>query len=67
VQKYYQNRPKKCPPLAKGKPPRGESTFFVGHKSLGTTMRYINIENNEQAEAIDRVEFGAVITPPLSS
>jgi len=27
------------------------------HKSLNTTMRYINIENKEQAEAIDRLEF----------
>jgi len=30
-------------------------------------MRYIAIENKEQAEALDRLEFGIVITPPLSS
>jgi len=40
---------------------------LAGHKSLNTTMRYIKIENKEQAEAIDRLEFGAAITPPLSS
>jgi len=40
---------------------------LAGHKSLNTTMRYIRIENKEQAEAIDRLEFGAVSTPPLSS
>jgi len=40
---------------------------LAGHKSLNTTMRYIKIENKEQAEAIDRLEFGVVITPPLSS
>jgi len=28
-----------------------------GHKSLNTTMRYIRIENKEQAEAVDRLEF----------
>jgi len=33
---------------------------LAGHKSLNTTMRYIRIENKEQAEAIDRLEFGAV-------
>ncbi|MBM3119332.1 MAG: hypothetical protein FJ006_07270 [Chloroflexi bacterium] len=32
---------------------------LAGHKSLNTTMRYIKIENKEQAEAIDRLEFGA--------
>ena len=32
---------------------------LAGHKSLSTTMRYVNIENKEQAEAIDRLEFGA--------
>lgn len=31
---------------------------LAGHKSLNTTMRYINIENKEQAEAIDRLELG---------
>jgi site-specific recombinase XerD len=31
---------------------------LAGHKSLNTTMRYITIENKEQAEAIDRLEFG---------
>jgi len=31
---------------------------LAGHKSLDTTMRYIKIENKEQAEAIDRLEFG---------
>ncbi len=30
---------------------------LAGHKSLNTTMRYIRIENKEQAEAIDRLEF----------
>ena len=33
---------------------------LAGHKSLNTTMRYIKIENKEQAEAIDRLEFGAM-------
>ena len=31
---------------------------LAGHKSLGTTMRYVKIENKEQAEAIDQLEFG---------
>ena len=31
---------------------------LAGHKSLNTTMRYIRIENKEQAEAVDRLEFG---------
>jgi site-specific recombinase XerD len=31
---------------------------LAGHKSLNTTMRYVKIENKEQAEAIDRLEFG---------
>lgn len=31
---------------------------LAGHKSLNTTMRYIKIENKEQVEAIDRLEFG---------
>jgi len=39
----------------------GKTPSFVGHKSLGTTMRYIKIENKEQAEAIDRLEFGEAI------
>ncbi len=30
---------------------------LAGHKSLNTTMRYIRIENKEQAEAIDLLEF----------
>jgi len=30
---------------------------LAGHKSLNTTMRYVRIENKEQAEAIDRLEF----------
>ncbi|NQT47813.1 MAG: tyrosine-type recombinase/integrase [Chloroflexi bacterium] len=34
---------------------------LAGHKSLNTTMRYIRIENKEQAEAIDRLEFGFMI------
>ena len=33
---------------------------LAGHKSLNTTMRYVKIENKEQAEAIDRLEFGAM-------
>ena len=43
---------------------KGVSPFVIkqlaGHKSLNTTMRYINIENMEQAEALDRLEFGAI-------
>ena len=31
---------------------------LAGHKSLSTTMRYIRIENKEQAEAVDKLEFG---------
>ena len=31
---------------------------LAGHKSLNTTMRHINIEDKEQAEALDRLEFG---------
>ncbi len=31
---------------------------LAGHKSLNTTMRYINIENKEQAESLDKLEFG---------
>jgi site-specific recombinase XerD len=34
---------------------------LAGHKSLNTTMRYIKIENKEQAEAIDRLEFGVTL------
>ena len=41
---------------------KGVAPFVIrdlaGHKSLNTTMRYIKIENKEQAEAIDRLEFG---------
>jgi site-specific recombinase XerD len=33
---------------------------LAGHKSLNTTMRYIKIEDKEQAEALDRLEFGMV-------
>ena len=33
---------------------------LAGHKSLNTTMRYIKIENKEQTEAIDRLEFGVL-------
>jgi len=40
---------------------KGVASFTIkdlaGHKSLNTTMRYVNIENKEQAEAIDRLEF----------
>jgi site-specific recombinase XerD len=43
---------------------KGVSPFVIkelaGHKSLNTTMRYIKIENKEQAEALDRLEFGAI-------
>jgi len=31
---------------------------LAGHKSLNTTMRYIKIQNREQAQAIDKLEFG---------
>jgi site-specific recombinase XerD len=31
---------------------------LAGHKSLNTTMRYIKIENKEEIDAIDRLEFG---------
>jgi len=41
---------------------KGAGPFVIkdlaGHKSLGTTMRYVKIENKEQAEAIDGLEFG---------
>ena len=33
---------------------------LAGHKSLATTMRYVKIENKEQAEAIDKLEFGTL-------
>jgi len=33
---------------------------LAGHKSLNTTMRYITIENEEQSEALDRLEFGVM-------
>ncbi len=43
---------------------KGVTPFVIkelaGHKSLNTTMRYIRIENKEQAEALDRLEFGAM-------
>jgi site-specific recombinase XerD len=43
---------------------KGASPFVIkelaGHKSLNTTMRYIKIENKEQAEALDKLEFGMV-------
>jgi len=38
---------------------------LAGHKSLNTTMKYIKIENKEQAEAIDRLEFGTIFCQPL--
>jgi len=31
---------------------------LAGHENINTTMRYIRIENKEQADAIDRLEFG---------
>jgi integrase len=33
---------------------------LAGHKSISTTMRYVRIENREQSEAIDRLEFGTL-------
>lgn len=40
---------------------KGVEPFIIkdlaGHKSLNTTMRYVKIENKEQAEAVDRLEF----------
>jgi len=33
---------------------------LAAHKSLNTTMRYVKIENREQVEAIDRLEFGTI-------
>jgi len=33
---------------------------LAGHKSLNTTMRYIKIENKEQSEALDKLEFGTL-------
>jgi len=46
---------------------KGVGPFIIkdlaGHKSLNTTMRYIKIENREQAEAIDRLEFGILGRP----
>jgi len=43
---------------------KGVDPFIIkdlaGHKSLNTTMRYIKIENKEQAEAIDKLEFGTI-------
>jgi len=34
---------------------------LAGHKSLNTTMRYIRIENKEEIDAIDRLEFGGKV------
>lgn len=31
---------------------------LAGHKNINTTMRYVTIENREQAKAIDSLEFG---------
>ena len=43
-------------------PQKGVAPFTIkdlaGHKSPNTTMRYVKIENKEQAEAVDRLEFG---------
>jgi len=43
---------------------KGVSPFVIkelaGHKSLNTTMRYIRVENKEQAEALDKLEFGTM-------
>jgi site-specific recombinase XerD len=43
---------------------KGVAPFVIrdlaGHKSLATTMRYVKIENKEQAEAVDRLEFGTL-------
>ena len=40
---------------------KGVAPFVImelaGHKSLNTTMRYVNIENKEQSQAIDRLEI----------
>ncbi len=38
---------------------------LAGHKSLNITMRYIRVENKEQAEVIDRLEFGEPIADTL--
>ena len=40
---------------------------LAGHKSLNTTMRYVKIEDKEQAEAIDRLAFGKAIISSVSS
>ena len=41
---------------------KGVSPFTIkelaGHKSMDTTMKYVKIENREQIEAIDRLQFG---------
>ncbi|MBI2957606.1 MAG: tyrosine-type recombinase/integrase [Chloroflexi bacterium] len=41
---------------------KGVTPFVIrdlaGHKSLATTMRYVNIEKKEQAEAVDKLVFG---------
>jgi site-specific recombinase XerD len=48
---------------------KGTSPFVIkelaGHKSLNTTMKYIRIENKEQSEALDRLEFGTVNLPEV--
>lgn len=31
---------------------------LAGHQNLNTTMRYVSIENKEQADAVDRLELG---------
>ena len=38
----------------------GSFTIKVLTGSLNTTMRYIKIENKEQAEAISKLEFGTI-------
>lgn len=41
---------------------KGAGAFTIkelaGHKSLNTTMRYVNIDNREQTDAINKLEFG---------
>lgn len=43
---------------------KGVAPFVIrdlaGHKSLATTVRYIKIESGEQAEAVDKLEFGTI-------
>ncbi len=33
---------------------------LAGHKSLSTTMRYVEVEDKEGAEALDKLEFGTL-------